>query len=1361
MISAADIPVFKGASTKRACTFILFLLGFIPAVFGQDPADIVPSYIWQDKVDLPTVSATDLNVEDITISIATDSKGNVYTLSFGNGVQKRDSDGNLISTIIPANQLDNPVDLAVDNNDIIYVADYLAQGSCSDNGKIKAFDQNGQLLSSKIQLTSFYRPIGIEFDSDNNLYVAEYNQANSGCENDELSRLRVYKTDGSILTNDTDISQPYRVAVDSQKRVFVSQGDGRLLMLDSNLNLIKSISNLQSPASIAVDSFDYLHVLEYADRVDFNDFINYESIDLLAVAREVRDGINNEDFVVKIFDANQVLVKTFVDKIDFPLDITFNQCDRMYVDNSEIFGVNFFGAYIPSRLEFDLEIYERTPAFDITKPEITCPADITVQAQTGNDFAIVNYATATATDACGVSVQRISGLSSGSQFPIGENYVDFEATDGFGNKSSCRLSITVEGEDPEDTPPEFENCPADIPKNNDTGQCAAVVTFATPVVTDDSGSITPTRTDGSGLNSGDEFPVGITTIIYEADDGVNGPVTCSFDIIVSDNEDPVFTSCLTENPSFTIQEGENHILNDYASQVTVTDNCSNGLNPVQTPAPGTPINEDQVVTITVTDEAGNISEPCSFTVEIIQEAAPEPTFDCPVESELEPLYYGENCSVSVPEYEILNPQNFDAEPYLVQTYSENENSVSVTLQVYDGEGGELVDVCSFNVDLIDDLSPTISNCPTDNLSFTIQEGENHILNDYTSQVTVADNCSTGLIPVQTPAPGTPINEDQVVTITVTDEAGNISEPCSFTVEIIQEATPEPTFDCPAEDSFQPITKGANCEYEIPDYRDQITNPQNFTEFRVLQNYIKGDDLLQVSLEVYDGDELMGICEFDVPLVDETAPQFTDCVNRNIEIEIPEGGNWTMEDFRDDFELTDNCDQDLAITQDPEPGTPITETTDVRVRATDDSGRSATCLFTVNIVEVAQGEIILNCPGEYEIYPNENCEYIVPPFSEILDFSPADAEISQSIEAGSVLDLNSDLYINITASFNGQTENCAINLIPVSELEITCPGDIMLSLAGSEQISLPDYRDELIVDATCSQVEIVQVPAPGTPVSDDLEISFEVNDDLGNSTRCSFQLDIVREDELMINCPGNKEFEYDANCSFILPDFTDEAEVNNGEGLVVSQQPAPGTIISVAETEVSLFVENENGRKSCSFFVYLEDNTPPELRLKDISLQLNTEGMASISLGNIDNGSFDNCDAEIIYTLSRTEFSCKNVGENQVQVTAEDTNGNVSTATATVTIIAAEGICEEIVEEFEYIFVYPNPNTGNFKISVPTGEKIERVEVFDHRGRFITAKDFEPTDLEYAMQIGYLQEAVYVLKIVTNERTVAKRIIYKY
>ncbi|HKJ47761.1 MAG TPA: T9SS type A sorting domain-containing protein, partial [Christiangramia sp.] len=521
--------------------------------------------------------------------------------------------------------------------------------------------------------------------------------------------------------------------------------------------------------------------------------------------------------------------------------------------------------------------------------------------------------------------------------------------------------------------------------------------------------------------------------------------------------------------------------------------------------------------------------------------------------------------------------------------------------------------------------------------------------------------------------------------------------------------------------------------------------------------------LNVSLEVFDGEggDFVGDCVFQVPAIDNTAPNFEDCNNRNLEITIAEGAFWNLQDFTDDFTAVDNCDSDLEYTQDPAAGTPINETTDVAVRVTDESGNTKSCLFTVSVTVVDEEDIVLNCPGDYEIFPNDNCEYIVPQFSEILNSSPAGTVIEQSLEAGSVIGSNADSLITITASFENQMETCEIDLLLVNELEVSCPGNKSVSVSQGADYMLPDYRNELNISNNCGELEIIQTPAPNTIVTEDVQISFSVNDNFGNSTGCSFNLDLVGEDDLSINCPDDKVFDYDEDCAFTLPDFRTEAEVNNGVGVEITQDPIPGTVLTDGSTEVTLSMEGENGEVSCSFMVNLQDDTAPVLNLQDISIGLDQGGNAIINFQDIDNGSFDTCDSEVNYTLSKQIFNCKNIGENLVQVTAEDTSGNISTGTALVTITDEQGFCDDPRIGSEYIFIYPNPNIGSFKIAAPSDEIIERVEVFDHRGRFIAAKDYDSTVTEYALDLGPLQEAVYVLKIVTDERTVTKRFIFKY
>lgn len=114
-----------------------------------------------------------------------------------------------------------------------------------------------------------------------------------------------------------------------------------------------------------------------------------------------------------------------------------------------------------------------------------------------------------------------------------------------------------------------------------------------------------------GFASGEEFPVGTTTVTYQVTDGTGNVGTCSFDVTVTDTEDPMVVC--PENEIIELPSGEMYTLPDYSDNVTATDNCP---DPVisQSPAAGVMIGSGETtVTITVTDAAGN-SVDCTFDV---------------------------------------------------------------------------------------------------------------------------------------------------------------------------------------------------------------------------------------------------------------------------------------------------------------------------------------------------------------------------------------------------------------------------------------------------------------------------------------------------------------------------------------------------------------------------------------------------------------------------------------------------------------------------------------------------------------------------------------------------------------------------
>lgn len=161
---------------------------------------------------------------------------------------------------------------------------------------------------------------------------------------------------------------------------------------------------------------------------------------------------------------------------------------------------------------------------DDESPVVTCPGNITVNNDTGDCGAIVNY-TVTGSDNCpGYTLSLTAGLASGSFFPVGTTTQTYTITDTSGNSSTCSFNVTVV----DNEPPVF-SCPPPMLICGDSSS----VTFTAPVVNDNCSGVVVSQTGGP--SSGSTFPVGTTTITYSALDNAGNPATCSFDIIVYNN----------------------------------------------------------------------------------------------------------------------------------------------------------------------------------------------------------------------------------------------------------------------------------------------------------------------------------------------------------------------------------------------------------------------------------------------------------------------------------------------------------------------------------------------------------------------------------------------------------------------------------------------------------------------------------------------------------------------------------------------------------------------------------------------------------------------------------------------------------
>ena len=176
--------------------------------------------------------------------------------------------------------------------------------------------------------------------------------------------------------------------------------------------------------------------------------------------------------------------------------------------------------------------------------------------------------------------------------------------------AAATVSITVN-----DTLAPTINAPDNVTVNTGPGatSCGTTVTDAqlgTPTATDNTGTVNVVR---NGVPSGNDFPVGTTTITYTATDNAGNSTSATQTVTVIDNTAPTLTAPAPTSVNAN-GAGQAAIPNVVAGTIA-SDNCG-PLTVTQSPLAGTVVGTGtHTITITATDANGNsTSATTTFTV---------------------------------------------------------------------------------------------------------------------------------------------------------------------------------------------------------------------------------------------------------------------------------------------------------------------------------------------------------------------------------------------------------------------------------------------------------------------------------------------------------------------------------------------------------------------------------------------------------------------------------------------------------------------------------------------------------------------------------------------------------------------------
>ncbi len=272
-----------------------------------------------------------------------------------------------------------------------------------------------------------------------------------------------------------------------------------------------------------------------------------------------------------------------------------------------------------------------------------------------------------------------------------------------------------------------------------------------------------------------------------------------------------------------------------------------------------------------------------------------------------------------------------------------------------------------------------------------------------------------------------------------------------------------------------------------------------------------------------------------------------------------------------------------------------------------------------------------------------------------------------------------LYTATDGDGTGAT-TCSFTVTIIETLKptVNCPSSTNVTVGANCQTVLADYRLTANITDNCTpdtSLQIVQVPAPGTILNGlgTTLVKITATDLSGNSRYCTLNVTVKDTPLFEIACPGDQQV-----CDGVIGDYRALGLLTAGcSGVLppVTQDPMPGGTIPAFNGAVTVTLSATNGVKTanCTFSVAWRDTIAPEARCKPASAVVQANGEATITVADVENGSTDNCGVQGA-ALSKTLFTCLDVGENTVTLTVTDVNGKTGACTATVTVNDPNAVC---------------------------------------------------------------------------------------
>ncbi|REJ81428.1 MAG: HYR domain-containing protein, partial [Bacteroidetes bacterium] len=821
---------------------------------------------------------------------------------------------------------------------------------------------------------------------------------------------------------------------------------------------------------------------------------------------------------------------------------------------------------------------------------------------------------------------------------------------------------------PDSDPPSCTAAPITV--DSDPGFCSAYVTINNLVAIDNCLVSSFVNDYTFSNDASDYYAIGTTTVTWTVTDNSGNTGTCTQVITVEDNEDPYFYP-VVNNITVNTDPGRCDARvywtepDEYDNCLVISSSTSHNSGALFQIGATT-------VTYSVTDYQGNNGS-MVFTVTVVDDE--DPTISCPsdVTASATAGACGKSASLvtlGVPTYDDNcsgSSVSNDAPAFFPV------GTTTVTWTVEDASGNTAT--CEQLVTITDDEDPTIS-CPSDVTASATAGACGKSASLVTLGVpTYDDNCSGSSVSNDAPA-FFPVGTT-TVTWTVEDASGNTAT-CEQLVTITDDE--DPSISCPA-----PVSVNADaglCTASSVNLGTPVTT-DNCTTVTVSNDappiYAVGSTT--VTWTITDGSNNSATCTQTVTVIDNQNPTITCPSNKTFTASTSTCNRIINSVMIGTGEVVvdDNCGVQGFVNSAASFQTPYlfnVGTTTVTWTVTDVNGRTASCTQDITITDDEIPQI--TCPDQADISANTSCQAAIPDL--VAGATTSDncgiASVTQSPTAGTMVGTGPHIVTVTVTDVNGKTNSCDVSFmikdnnapvitcpanVDVNVIAGTCHASVNPGMAAATDNCTPNL--DIVISGVRSDALALNANYPVGVTT----ITWTATDLSGNSSTC-VQTIRVRDNqppvvnncivEIVVNAPAN-------SCSMPVS-WTAPTASDLCSPVTTISTHVPGNTFTVGITPVTYTFRDTSGNESiCTFNVRVRDVTLPVAACKNIDAYLNANGTVTITGQMVDNNSTDAC--PLTYSLSKSTFTCADLGPNSVVLTVTDPGNNSASCNATVTV----------------------------------------------------------------------------------------------